>query len=203
MHESKPLSRVRSLQLALAAGLALAAFSPARTAHASPDYPPELAKALKQEFQKEFCVPQCISCHVTNEGGRGTMNVFGMNLQLYGSLFKGMPETVVPAVQKYFKAVPPPTAPQVSTMFMDGTTRPFFDSDLDGLSDYTELQNFDSPSLPLPRGDKEFCPDIEYGCFARVAAAPPPADRWGLLSAGLVMLGLAAFRRLNRSPRAG
>jgi hypothetical protein len=140
---------------------------------------------------------------VTNEGGRGTMNVFGLNLQIHGQLPPGRASLVVEAVKKYFAAVPAPTDPQVNTKFMDSDTeRPFFDSDRDGFSDYTELQDFDSPSLALPRGDAEFCPDIEYGCFARVAAAPPPADRWGLLSAGLVVLGLAAFRRLKRTQRA-
>jgi hypothetical protein len=47
------------------------------------------------------------------------------------------------------------------------------------------------------------CPEdaATYGCFARVAAAPPPADRLGLFSAGLVVLGLAAFRRIKRRAR--
>ncbi|HEY0469731.1 MAG TPA: hypothetical protein VGC79_36325 [Polyangiaceae bacterium] len=187
------------MQLTIAASIAVIAFSVVRPAQASSTYPPEVAKALDAQFKgQSYCVPQCITCHLTNEGGFGTMNVFGHNLEFSGRLPPARPDLVVGAFDTYFKATPPAGVPQVNTTFLDGTTRPFFDSDNDGLSDYTELQNFDSPSVALPRGDKEFCPDIEYGCFARVAAAPPPADRLGLFSAGLVVLGLAAFRRRLR-----
>jgi hypothetical protein len=196
---------VRSLQLALSASLALLAFGSVRVAHASSSYPPEVAKALDAQFPGQaYCVPQCITCHRTNEGGFGTLNVFGHNLEIYGALPPSHPELVVGAFDKYFKSTPPTgdgAPPQVNTTFTDGTTRLFYDSDKDGVSDYTELQNSDSPSVALPRGEKELCPDIAYGCFARVAAAPPPADRLGLLSAGLVVLGLTAFRRLKRGPR--
>ncbi len=199
------LFRVRPLHLAVAASLALTAFGTAREAHASSTYPAEVAKALEQQFHQSYCVPQCITCHLTNEGGFGTMNVFGHNLELKGMLPPLTPAQVVPAFARYFAVMPAATDPQASTTFIDGSmpaTRPFFDSDQDGKSDYTELQNFDSPSVAGPRGVSAVCPDIAYGCFARVAAAPPPADRLGLFSAGLVVLGLTAFRRLKRAPRA-
>ncbi|HET7545017.1 MAG TPA: hypothetical protein VFK05_34360 [Polyangiaceae bacterium] len=193
------------MQLAVAASLALSAFGSARTAHATSSYPPEVAKALEQQFPgQSYCVPQCITCHLTNEGGFGTMNVFGKNLETKGMLPPGNPALVAPAFDRYFKLTPAATDPQASTLFIDGTTRPFFDSDQDGVSDYTELQKQDSPSVPLPAGVGEFCPTDapQYGCFARVAGAPPPVDRLGLLSAGLVVFGLAAFRRFKRAPRA-
>jgi len=197
------LVRVRPLQLALAASLALTAWSAPRAAHASPSYPPEVQKALEAQFKGQtYCVPQCTTCHLTSVGGYGTLNVFGKTLQLNGRLPANNPGAVVGAFDTFFKSTPKPTDPQVSTTFVDGTTRPFFDSDRDGISDYTELQNSDLPSVALPRGEKELCPDIEYGCFARVAAAPPPVDRYALLSAGLVVFGLAAFRRIKRAPRA-
>jgi len=204
MHVSKPrLARVRSLYLALAASLALTAFGSARVAHASTTYPPKAQEALNKQFPgQSYCVPQCVLCHKTNEGGFRTLNVFGANLQLNGRLAASQPDTVVDAFDRYFKATP--ASGGVSTMFLDGTTRLFFDSDNDGVSDYTELQNFDSPSIAGPTGADQLCPAdaAQYGCFARVAAAPPPADRLGLLSAGLVVLGLAAFRRSKRRRRA-
>jgi len=186
-----------------AAGVMLALFGVVCTANASPNYPPEVQKAMEQQFKGQtFCVPQCVTCHLTNEGGFHTLNVFGNNLQRYGRLPSGNAGQVVGAFDTYFKSNPPTDAPQVNTVFVDGTSRPFFDSDQDGISDYTELQNSDSPSLALPRGEKEFCPDILYGCFARVAPARPPADRLGLISFGAALLGLAALRKLKRAPRA-
>lgn len=197
IHEDKTRSSRGALAAALLAGVA--AFGLAHTARASTSYPAELSKALDRQFPgQSFCVPLCTACHLTTAGGPGMINVFGANLVKNGMLPGEFPERVDGALDTYFKSVPPAGVPQVSTVFIDGTMRPFFDSDQDGISDYTELQNFDSPSIPLPRGDKEFCPDVTYGCFARVAAAPPPVDRLGLLSAGLVVLGLAAFRRLKR-----
>jgi hypothetical protein len=191
----------RLLKLA-SVSLALAALGSTRLAHASGSYPVELSKALDRQFPgQSYCVPSCAACHLTNKGGPGELNVFGKNLQARGGLLGETPDNVDPAINQYFNAVPPDTAPQASTLFIDGTRRPFFDSDKDGISDYTELQNSDSPSLKLPRGEKEFCPDILYGCGARVAAAPPPVDRLGLFSAGLVVFGLAAFRRWKRMPR--
>ncbi|MEI9938145.1 MAG: hypothetical protein WDO69_13075 [Pseudomonadota bacterium] len=188
----------------LAASLTLIAFGTPRAAHASSTYPPEVAKALDAQFKgQSFCVPQCITCHNTNEGGLGTLNVFGKNLQTYGGLPPSFPSLVVGAFDRYFKATPPAGVPQVSTLFEDGSTRPFFDSDNDGISDYTELQHSDSPSVPGTRGQNALCPDIAYGCGARIAAAPPPADRLGLFSTGLVVLGLAAFRRRQRGQRKG
>ena len=150
-------------------------------------------------------MPQCIACHVTNEGGFGTLNVFGENLKTYGNVLPAQPSTSwSAAIDAYFKATPPATVPAVNTLFVDGTTRPSFDADRDGISDYTELQHNDSPSVPGPAGVGEFCPAdaATYGCFARVAAAPPPADRVGLFAAALAVLGLAAFRRRNRARRA-
>jgi len=193
------------LQIAVAASLTLTAFASPRAALASSSYPPEVQKALDQQFpESPHCVPQCITCHKTNEGGIGTMNVFGANLEQYGRLPPSSPNLVVGAFDTYFKSTPPPGVPQVDTMFANGTTaRKFFDSDSDGVSDYTELQQGDSPSIALPRGVDEVCPAdvIMYGCFARVAAAPPPADRSGLFSVGLGVLGIAALRRSKRLRR--
>jgi len=161
-------------------------------------------KALDSEFGGSHCVPQCIFCHVTNEGGIGTLNSFGLNLKQYGGLTLGNPASVVPKFTAYFTLTP--ASGGVMTTFANGSTptpRPFYDSDNDGVSDYTELQQGDSPSVKLPNGVDEVCPSdpIMYGCFARVASAPPPADRWGLFSAGLFVVGFAAFRRLNRVRR--
>ena len=198
------LFRLRSLGLARAAGLSLAILGAPSPAHASTSYPPEVQKALDAEFGGSHCVPQCVFCHTNNIGGIGTLNSFGLNLKAQVALTPLQPATVVPKFTDYFKLAP---ATGVQTTFTNGSTptpRPFFDSDGDGVSDYTELEQGDSPSMKLPNGVNEVCPSdpIMYGCFARVASAPPPADRWGLFSAGLVVLGLAGFRRLKRVRRA-
>ena len=199
------MHKVSSLKLLIGGCLLLSLLGSTRALHASTSYPPELQKALQQQFPGQaFCVPQCIACHVTNEGGFGTLNVFGENLKTYGNVLPAQPSKLVGWIDAYFKATPPPNVPAANTLFLDGTTRPSFDADRDGASDYTELQRNDSPSESGPAGVGDFCPAdaATYGCFARVAAAPPPADRVGLFAAALAVLGLAAFRRRSRDRRA-
>jgi hypothetical protein len=78
---------------------------------------------------------------------------------------------------------------------------PPIDSDGDGVSDVDELNAGDSPSIAGPAGQGQFCSDLQYGCGARIAAAPP-VDRLSLLSAGLVTLGLVLSRRRRSKLRA-
>jgi hypothetical protein len=166
--------------------VALASFGVARHAQAAPDYPPRLQSWLENKFKKPFCAPQCTTCHLTNLGGAGTLNVFGANLEKYGGLI-GIPNdpNFASDIDKYFAAVAAGTA--------NG------DSDGDGVPDLTELEQGDSPSVALPLGKSLLCPDIEYGCAGgRIAAAPPPVDSVGLFSAGLVVVGFAALRRRRR-----
>ena len=192
MHSSK--TRASLLGAALFVGLAT--LGSARTAHASSDFPASLQKALNAHFPgQQFCVPLCTACHNTTKGGPGDVNVFGHNLEFNGFLAQGNPNAdakVAMALENYFMKTPGANDKQVNGKW---------DSDGDGVSDEDELRELSSPSLALPRGEGEFCPDIKYGCFARIAAAPPPADRLGLFSAGLAVLGLAALRR-RRAPRA-
>jgi len=194
MHPSK--TRASVVSAALLVGLAT--LGSARAAQASSAFPASMQKALNTHFSRQdFCVPLCTACHNTTKGGPGDLNVFGKNLWINGPLPKGNENAdakVATAIDAYFKKVPPATAPQVNGKW---------DSDGDKRSDEDELAVFDSPSLAYPSGEKEFCPDIAYGCGARIAAAPPPVDRLGLFSAGLLVLGLAAVRRLKRTPRAG
>jgi len=190
-------SKTRASLLGAALLVGLATFGSARTAQASSDFPGALQKALDKHFPgKQFCVPLCTACHNTTKGGPGDMNVFGHSLEVNGLLPLGNPNAdvkVAAAIENYFKKAPGPNDKQVNGKW---------DSDGDGISDEDELADFSSPSLALPRGEKEFCPDIAYGCGARIAAAPPPVDRLGLFSAGLVVLGLAAFRRRKLARRA-
>ena len=192
-------------------------FGSAREAQASSSFPAALQKALSQRFPGvPFCVPTCVACHLTTAGGPGNLNVFGTNLYLQPpvmpppNLPKGndgdVDAKVKTAINRYFDATPAASLPQVMTVFPPpDRTRMSYDSDRDGISDYDELANLDSPSIAGPEGVGQFCPSdaAQYGCFARVAAAPPPAtvDRLGLFSAGLVVLGLAAFRRSKRRRR--
>lgn len=215
MHGSK--TRVSSRASLAAALLAsLATLGSAGSASASAKFPASMQKALTNIFPGvSFCVPLCTACHLTTVGGPGNLNVFGDNLYhqpMYPNLLPGTSDSgLEKALTTYFAATPAAGLAAAPTIFPPGNaaipagTRPSYDSDRDGVSDYDELRNLDSPSLPLPGGVAEFCPadTLMYGCFARVAAAPPPVDRVGLLSAGLVVLGLTAFRRLKRKPRTG
>jgi hypothetical protein len=195
MHPSKTRASVVSAALLLG----LATLGSPRTAQASPKFPASMQKALNTHFARtDFCVPLCTACHNTTKGGPLDLNKFGNNLWIYGPLPKGDENAdakVAAAIDHYFKTPPPPT--------VVGQINGKWDSDEDKRSDEDELAVFDSPSLPYASGENEFCPDITYGCGARIAAAPPPVDRLGLFSAGLLVLGLAAVRRLKRSPHAG
>jgi len=217
IHKSK--TRV-SLAAALLVGLAT--LGSANSASASSSFPAAMQKSLNKLFPDEtFCVPLCTACHNTTLGGPRDLNVFGSNLEKYPTfpnLILGnggdVDTKVENALNNYFASAPPtglaiapanfpnPRLPTAPPTFPVGT-QPSYDSDGDGVSDYEELRGFDSPSIAFTRGDSAFCPDIAYGCFARIAGAPPPVDRLGLFSAGLVVLGLAAFRRLKRTPRPG
>ena len=214
MHESKTRISRTSLGAALLVGLATLAS--ASTASASKKFPASMQKALTEIFPGvPFCVPQCTACHLTITGGPMNLNVFGENLYrqpMFPNLIPGTSDSGLKnALTTYFAAKPADGLSAAQTDFPDGNAaipagkRPSYDSDSDGVSDYDELKVLDSPSAALPGGVGEFCPsDVTmYGCFARVAAAPPPVDRLGLFSAGLVVLGLAAFRRLKRRPSTG
>jgi hypothetical protein len=214
-HESKP--RRAHVTLAAALLLGLATLGSASNANASSKFPEALQKALSKQFPGvSFCVPTCVACHLTTVGGPGNLNVFGANLEkpiapsTFPNLVLGnsgdVDKKVDDAITHYFASTPPAGVATANADFPPpDTSRPSYDSDGDGISDYEELRVLDSPSVALPRGVGEFCPAdaAMYGCFARVAAAPPPADRLGLFSAGLVVLGLAAFRRLKRAARSG
>ena len=185
--------KIRGSVLGAALLIGLASFGSVRSAHASSTYPAAMKAALEKHFQKvanpgsavpTFCVPLCTACHNTTAGGPANLNVFGTNLFLKGRLTRSNDAKVEPALEAVFAITPP------------------LDSDGDGKSDELELSQLSSPSLREPRGVTEFCPDIAYGCGASVAAAPPPVDRTGLFAAaGLVLAGLAVFRRrARRSP---
>ena len=180
MYPSKNRSSV--LGAALLVGLAMLAGT--RGAQASSSFPPKLQQGLETEFPGQaFCVPQCTACHTTNVGGFGTLNSFGLNLRNFGGLapVAGNPVT---SLHAYFEAV------------ASGKTNG--DSDGDGISDEAELKALSSPAVAGTRGEGQLCPDIRYGCGARMASAPPPVDRLGLLSAGFALLGLTALRRRSR-----
>ena len=200
MHSGK----IRVPVIAAAVLVGLASLGSARTAHASSEFPGALQAALQAEFPKDkyavtFCVPLCTACHTTTLGGPGNLNPFGKNLEGVGGLAFGngnKDQKVLDAVKKYFAATP------AAGGVIDSTGMLAFDSDGDLTSDRDELIQLDSPSIAGAEGKLAFCPDIRYGCGARVAAAPPPVDRVGLFSAGLALLGLAVFRRRFRSQRA-
>ena len=170
--------------------LGLAAFAFAHPANAFPTFPPRLQSALEQQFGVSFCVPQCIVCHQTNAGGKGTTTAFANNLIIYGHLTTNGDDPVVDKVKAYFAAV---AAAQGTGKMPNG------DSDGDGVSDADELKAHDLPGVAGPVGNNKLCLDIEYGCAGgRIAPAPPRIDSVGAFSAGLVVVGFAAMRRRRR-----
>jgi hypothetical protein len=212
MSESK--NRVTRAPLVVALLVGLAALGSAPNAHASSKFPEALQKALNNEFKAKgvtFGVPTCAACHLTTVGGPSMLNVFGYNLEhdpTFPNLILGnggdVDAKVQAAVTKYFGTdvpTPPDDAHKAMADFPNGP-KLSYDADGDGKSDYDELADNDSPSIPGAEGVGQFIPSdaAVYGCFARVASAPP-ADRSGLFSAGLAVLGLAAFRRLKRVRR--
>jgi hypothetical protein len=173
MHTTKTPGSV--FRAALLLGLGFASLGVTRTAQASSDYPAALAAAIAEQYPDAVkCVPLCTACHLTTVGGPGMMNKFGMSLESIGGLLPGNAALVAPAFKRLAMVDP--------------------DSDGDGTHDIEEITAGDSPSLAFPDGQGQFCSDIKYGCGAHIAAAPP-VDRMGLLSAGLVVLGLALSRR--------
>jgi len=172
--------------------VSLAVVGSTRPAQASSSFPLKLQASLQAQFNQSFCVPQCTACHETSTGGFGTLNKFGLNLKAYGMLTPVVYNDN--ALKTYFEAV----AAAKGTGAM-----PNGDSDGDGVSDADELKAGDSPAIAGPRGQSLLCPDLAYGCGARIAAAPPPpVDRTALLFAGLAgLFGLTLFRRRARARR--
>jgi hypothetical protein len=183
MHITKASRSVFRASLLL--GLGVASLGVTRSARASSNYPPALAAAIAEQYPNAVkCVPLCTACHLTTAGGPSMMNKFGMSMESVGGLLAGNPDLVAPALKQLAMHQPP------------------VDSDGDGTSDIDEIIAGNSPSLAYPAGQGEFCPDIRYGCGAHIAAAPPPpVDRVGLFSAGLVVLGFAMARRRRGAAR--
>lgn len=180
-------TRLSIFSAALLAGLSV--LGTPGTAQASSNYPPFLQTALEKQLGVPLCVPQCTACHLTNLGGFGTLNSFGLNLRNVGGLIPQSkdPAVIAAAVTKYF------------------TAQPNGDSDHDGISDADEIKGGDSPAIAGVRGQDLFCPDIRYGCAGgRIAAAPARNDKPALFASALVAacLGAALRRRAGRRRRA-
>jgi hypothetical protein len=187
----RPTKTRVSLLHAAALLVGLSSLGLARTAQASPDFPPYLKDALDKEFPMiVHCVPLCTACHNTTQGGPGNLNSFGVTLE--SSQIGLMQGNTDPAHD---------LALVESAIHNLVTLDPTSDSDHDGTSDIDELNAGDSPSIAGPAGVGQFCPDIRYGCGARIAAAPP-VDRFSLLTGGLVAFGLVMARRRRSKARA-
>ncbi|MES1177783.1 MAG: hypothetical protein ABUL62_25890 [Myxococcales bacterium] len=155
---------------------ALASLTYTGSAHASSTFPAALRDALQAKFGKSYCVPLCNACHQTTLGGPANYNPFGAFLFVNG-LNTSDPGLVSGALDKALAQNK--------------------DADGDGVTDAVELQNGEMPGFA---GSNPLCPtdSAQYGCGARIASAPPPIDKVGLFSAGLVVLGLTLLRRRRR-----
>ncbi len=169
-------------QAALIVGLVLGGL-PGR-ANASETYPAQVQLTMSKRLNTSYCVPQCILCHRTNLGGRKTMNVFGLSMEHNVDLGPAVPGTVGAKLEKYF------------------AEHADLDSDGDGVTDVKEIEVGDSPAIPGAAGENLICPDITYGCGARIAPQPSSG---GLEPAAVIALGLGLFsarRRRGRFARA-
>jgi hypothetical protein len=182
-----PFAKTRASLLSATLFIGLATFSSPRTANASSNFPAALKTALEAYFPGQtYCVPLCTACHNTTAGGPGDLNKFAKNWENQGLLLPVFADRLTKELSDYLTKAPGPNDPQVGGKW---------DSDGDGVSDEEELKNFSSPALA---GPVAFCTDLTYGCGARIASAPPPIDKVGLFSAGLVVLGLTLLRRRRR-----
>jgi hypothetical protein len=148
--------------------VALGLSAAAAPSAASSTYPEAISEHLDAP-----CVPQCTICHRDNVGGLKTVDKeFGLAMMELGLRF---------------------AAPQRIPGFLDQLEANGTDSDGDETGDVEELRSgFD------PNGEADLCGvGVEYGCFNRVAAAPPSRDG-RLVGAGLLSLSLALLVRRRR-----
>lgn len=131
---------------------------------ASPEFPEQIQEVLSLD-----CVPVCVLCHRTADGGLNTLR------EPFGTYIKGM--GVLQNLPGAFRAV---------------EQDPNGDSDGDGINDVAEIRANTNPNVKdLPNKPSDpICSAAQYGCGARIAPAPAPGNRgWGLFAA----LGVAAL----------
>jgi MYXO-CTERM domain-containing protein len=160
----------KTLHKMFGAVVALGLSAAAAPSAASPTYPEAIAEHLDPP-----CLPQCTLCHRDNVGGFKTVDKpFGLATMDLGLRF-ATPQRI-PEILDELKAA--------------GT-----DSDGDGVGDVEELENCEDPN-----GDADLSAGVKYGCFNRVAGAPP-SEGGGVAAAGLLSLSLALLLRRRRGAR--
>ncbi|HTM46123.1 MAG TPA: hypothetical protein VL137_14280 [Polyangiaceae bacterium] len=143
-----------------------------RAALASPNFPDVL-----QKVSGSNCAPSCLLCHSTNPGRATTaaasMKPFAVSVIGKGGVAAaGKGDAMIRDIFLKMKNGDPATG------------APPTDSDMDGMSDFTELGMNINPNP----GNADLC-EVTYGCGARIAPAPP-TSRLALLSSALVAVGL-------------
>ena len=182
---ARSLRRATVGQAVLLLGLSLSGTP--RSAFASSTYPEQVQLTMSKRLNASYCVPQCVLCHRTNLGGLKTMNLFGQSLKDKGSFQGATPSKVEQWLETYL------------------TSFPDLDSDQDGVTDVKELEAGSSPAIPGANGENLICPDITYGCGARIAPISPERSPTEAALISLVGLASAAFawrRRFGARPRA-
>lgn len=151
--------------------VALGLSAAAAPSAASQTYPQAVADHLNPP-----CFPQCTDCHRDNVGGRKTVDKpFGLALMDLGLRF-AMPQRI-PELLDQLEAA--------------GT-----DSDGDGVGDVAELRAGEDPN-----GEGALCgSELKYGCFNRVAGAPPRGDA-PVAGAGVMLVALALVARRRKSAK--
>ncbi|HEX3597950.1 MAG TPA: hypothetical protein VHU80_22730 [Polyangiaceae bacterium] len=177
-----PSTKQRILRASLFCAIGVATSLAAHTAHANPAFP-----ELLQQNLGLTCAPACTICHLTNEGGLGTVkpNTIGSEWEGMFGLDGLSPSSLVPALNDAKLA---------------GADA---DADQDGMPDYVELMMNENPSDPTnaaplcgPGSPKQ----LTYGC-AHVAPSGHVDNVGAAASALVAMFGLSALRRRSRRNR--
>ncbi len=134
------------------------------TARATPGFPGVIASHLGLDFQ-----PPCSVCHATESGGGPMAKPFGLALQQ-----RGMRASDGVSLRGA----------------LDSLERDEVDSDGNGVPDVAQLRSGLDPNTGLQLGG----PEIEYGCFNRVASQRRGTELGGLAFVVVVMAGFVLVR---------
>jgi hypothetical protein len=175
-----------STMLAAAAMLCSLAWS--GSSHASDTFPAKMQETLDMP-----CAPQCTVCHLTNEGGFGTIKGDSFGEVAYGLGLRATDDGCIPTLLAALERGATGDACGGSLQEPDGSGAGIIDTDADGAPDVAELRAGEDPNVV---GGEGLCV-VRYGCGARIAPQHGGAGL-GAAGAALVLLGLVLARARKR-----